>query len=148
MNPFYERVKVVGTVKLKEGLYNEGYYRNLLDEELKSFLTPWLWDKNSDNEFGNSVFESRIMSFVQGRPYVDFVTGFSVIKTWNDDREMGLTDSARKGTREEPKPLYPWSILVSADSHDITVIRKESYVKPEPRGIENMLLGSDFIIFE
>lgn len=148
MNPFYERVKVIATIKLKDGLYNEGYYVNLLDEELKSFLTPWLWDKNSDNEFGNSVFESRIMSFVQGRSYVDFVTGFSVVKTWNDDREMGLTDSARQGTREELKPLYPWSILVSADNHDITAIRKESYIKPEPRGIENMLLGSDFIISE
>ena len=148
MNPFYERVKVIGTIKLKNGLYNEGYYRNLLEEELKSFLTPWLWDKNSDNEFGNSVFESRIMSFVQGQPYVDFVTGFSVVKTWNDDSVMGLTDSARQGSREELKPLYPWSILVSADAHDITVIRKESYVKPEPRGIENMLLGSDFIITE
>lgn len=147
MNPFYERVKVFTSIKLKDGLLDEGYYLNRLNEDLRSFLTPWLWSRNTGNEFGNSVFESRVMSYIQSLPYIDFVSGLSVIKTWNDRGIMGLADS-RRGSPEELKPLYPWSILVSADEHDLRVIRKENYVKPEARGIENMLLGSDFIISE
>lgn len=153
MNPFYERVKVFASVKLKNGLLDEGYYLNLLNEDLRSFLTPWLWSKNTGNEFGNSVFESRVTSYIQSLPYIDFVSGLSIIKTWNDRGVMGLADSRYEENgiqkiRDELKPLYPWSILVSADEHDLKVIRKENYIKPEVRGIENMLLGSDFIISE
>lgn len=148
INPFYERVKVIAGIKLKKGLIDEGYYINRLNEELKSYLTPWLWDKKSDDKFGDSVFESRVMDFVQNRSYVDFVSGFSIIKTWDDGGDMGMADTARTENQEELKPLYPWSILVSADQHDLTAIRKEAYIKPEPRGIDNMLMGSDFIISE
>jgi len=147
MNPFYERVKVIASVKLKEGLLDEGYYQNRLNEDLRSYLTPWLWDRNGDGSvFGSSVFVSRISSYIQGLPYIDFVSGLSVIKTWNDRGMMGLSDSRRNPNPEEIKALYPWSILVSADEHDLTVMRKENYVKPEQRGIGNMLIGSDFII--
>lgn len=164
LNPFYERVRVIASIKLKSGLLNDGYYLNLLNDDLRSYLTPWLWNEDGNDHFGNSVYQSRIMSFIQSRPYVDFVTGFSVIKTWNDMGEVAIDDSARqpdadddddtdetpeeekKINREELKPLYPWSILVSADEHDLTIIRKETYIKPEPRGIDNMLIGSDFII--
>lgn len=148
MNPFYEWIRVIARVKLKDGLIDEGFYLRKLDEELRSYLTPWISSPDDNAPFGNSLFESRIMSFVESRPYIDFVTGFSVVKTWDDDNIMDMNDSAREGNREELKPVYPWSILVSADSHDLAVIRKETYLKPEARGISNMLLGSDFIISE
>lgn len=148
MNPFYEWVRVIARVKLKDGLIDEGFYLRQLNDELRGYLTPWIWNPDTNAPFGNSVFESRIMSFVESRPYIDFVTGFSIIKTWNDDQVMDMSDSARKGSREELKPVYPWSILVSANSHDLAVIRKETYIRPEARGIDNMLLGSDFIISE
>lgn len=146
MNPFYERVKVIASIKLKNGLYDEGFYLNRLNSDLQAFLTPWLNPQKPGKEFGNSVYVSRVMSYVQSLPYIDFVSGLSLIKTWNDQGEMGLADSAQAGNGEELKALYPWSILVSADTHDLNIIRKETYVKPETRGIGNMLMGSDFII--
>jgi hypothetical protein len=145
-NPFYERVKVIASVKFRNSGMDEGYYTTLLNDELKSFLTPWLWDKNGEDHFGNSVFESRILSFIQNRPYVDFVSGFSLVKTINDEGIMELNDTANMDDSEELKSTYPWSILVSADEHDIQVIKKETYIEAQKRSILNMVIGSDFII--
>ena len=145
-NPFYERVKVLASVNFKTNSMDEGYYTNLLNDELKSFLTPWLWDKDGEDHFGNSVFGSRVLSYIQNRPYVDFVSGFSLVKTINDEGTMQLTDTANMKDNEELKSTYPWSILVSADEHDIRVIKKDIYIDAEPRSIKNMVIGSDFII--
>ena len=49
---------------------------------------------------------------------------------------------------EEIAPLYPWSVLTAARRHDITTLEYLTYDVPRARGIENMVLGTDFIISE
>jgi len=79
---------------------------------------------------------------------VDFVTEFSIVKIIQDDNEnYDLKDTAREEEfEEEIKVKYPWSILISAESHNIQVIQDPAYASPKARGIDNMELGMDFII--
>lgn len=144
-NPLYDRIKVSVRVRFKGSMSNTGSYLDQLNHDLFEFLTPWLGETKSTNDFGSNIYKSDIMSFIQSRPYIAFATGFSIIKTWNETGSIKMTDTARENI-EEINPTFPWSILVSAEIHDIQVIESNTYLNAEKRGIENMELGSDFII--
>ena len=151
-NPFYERVRVICKVKFTDRL-RRGYYQQQLNKDIRNFLTPWLNDSEQEEKFGGSIFKSDILGFVENRPYISFVTGFSVLKTTGENGNFELVDTARLEEQsqgdfsfEELKCRYPWSILTSASNHQIEVIDEVGYDAPMPKGIKNMELGTDFII--
>jgi len=74
-NPVYEHIQVDFKVGFHLG-YDEGFYGNLLNEEIKKFLSPWAFDEGRDISFGSIIYKSDILSFIEKRPYVDFVTDF------------------------------------------------------------------------
>jgi hypothetical protein len=77
-NPLYDRIKVSVRVRFEGSMSNTGAYLEQLNHDLFEFLTPWLGDTKSTNDFGSSIYKSDIMSFIQSRPYVAFATGFSI----------------------------------------------------------------------
>ncbi len=102
-----------------------------------------------EEEFGKSIYKSEVLAFIQNRSYVDFVTEFSMVRILGEQDNYSLFDTARSEENiEEIKASYPWSLLVSADHHDITIIGDPTYEIAKPRGIANMVLGTDFIITE
>ena len=74
-NPIYEQLLVSFKVKFKEG-FDEGYYEQLLNEEIKAFLSPWAFSEGRDIVFGGKIHKSSIITFVEERTYVDFVNEF------------------------------------------------------------------------
>ncbi|HEU4553924.1 MAG TPA: hypothetical protein VFS25_13870 [Chitinophaga sp.] len=74
-NPLYEQVLTFFRVKFVSGT-DKGYYLKKLNEELVHFLTPWAFDENADVQFGQKIYASSIVNFIEERPYVDFITDF------------------------------------------------------------------------
>ncbi|SKC66349.1 carboxypeptidase-like regulatory domain-containing protein [Ohtaekwangia koreensis] len=74
-NPLYEQVLVFFRVKFYLGT-DKGYYLKKLNEEIVHFLTPWAFDENADVVFGQKIYASSIINFIEERPYVDFITDF------------------------------------------------------------------------
>lgn len=148
-NPYYEPIRVHADV-LFDGKQPDGYYLNLLNTEIIQFMSSWLYSEIKEEEFGASVYKSDIQAFIQNRPYVKFVTEFSLVRIDYLDYQYEMYDSARihdqKDEEEEIKPKFPWSIITSARQHDLRVIDEIAYQPPTARGIGNMTLESDFLI--
>jgi hypothetical protein len=147
-NPFYESIRVICQVKFHQK-HNAGYYISKLNDDLIAYINPWLSKENIDEQFGNSLYRSKIMSFVNRRDYVEFVTSFSIVKINSKQEYYNLFDTANDKENDEIiYPEFPWSILTSDLQHDITAIDDLKYREPIPRGISNMKLGVDFVIKE
>ncbi|MGF2411133.1 hypothetical protein [Ferruginibacter sp.] len=77
LNPLYEQLKVKACVRFYEGL-DAAYYKYILNDELKKFLSPWAFDTNTEINFGSTYHKSAILNFIEERKYVDVVLGFEV----------------------------------------------------------------------
>jgi hypothetical protein len=101
--------------------YDKGFYTAQLEQEIIRFLTPWAYDEAVDLSFGGRVHRSAILSFIDQRAYVDFVTDFEM------DQIVGgrtLSDV------EQAEATRSTSVLVSARTHDIG----DSIVSCEDKG--------------
>jgi hypothetical protein len=146
INPLYEWVKVACKVKFKKGL-DGGFYLRQMNEDIKRYLSPWLFDEGADIKMGGGIYRSDLLGFLERRPYIDYLTSFSVIVTADRDNEYSMQDTAaQEDDSDKLEPRTPWSIQVSADHHSIALIADEKYMKPEKRGIENIIISEDLII--
>jgi hypothetical protein len=74
-NPMYEQIIVSFKVQFYSGV-DKGYHMKKLNDEIVRFLTPWAFDENADVKFGQKVYASAIINFIEERGYVDFITDF------------------------------------------------------------------------
>ena len=89
-NPAYESLLVACKVAFVAG-FDPGYYSTLLNEEIKRFLSPWAFpDEGQDIVFGGKIHKSEILAFVEGRPYVDFVTDFQLYHRFEGTPSGGI----------------------------------------------------------
>ena len=157
-NPVYEQVLVFFRVQFYKG-NEKGYYMKKLNEEIVHFLTPWAFDENVDVKFGQKIYASSIINFIEERPYVDFITDFLMVvcghnccpdtaairteverqdETATDvfskicgcnDMEILLADSDFAG-EIVAKPSTPRSILVSVPQHIIVPYQAPPRISP------------------
>ncbi len=154
-NPKYEPLLVEMKVGLREG-FDGGYYGNLLNEELKKFLSPWAFEEGEDIIFGGKVYKSSILAFVEKRAYVDYVTDFKLYHL-NQGASIGemcveidftVRPDAIGDEVDFAEASTARSILVSASKHSITVLDPGEYVCSGgalATGIGSMTIGIDFI---
>ena len=164
-NPKYEQVLVEMSVGLLPG-FDGNYYGRLLNEELKRFLSPWAYEEGQDIVFGGKIFKSSILSFVEQRYYVDYVTGF---KLFHLQRGPGIGDMRIRDNVVESNQDFivrpdsigeemdfeilassPRSILVTAQNHNIKVVNPGEFICPEAgaaTGIGAMIIEVDFFVF-
>ncbi|MGL4597795.1 MAG: hypothetical protein ACRCYO_09710, partial [Bacteroidia bacterium] len=115
INPNYEEILVECKVQFgKEYQSDSGYYRNLLVEDLKRFLSPWAYDDGFDVVFGGKIHMSYILNFIEERQYVDYVTDFLLFRNVEENG-----DKKKVGPFETISASNARSILVSSDTHDI-----------------------------
>jgi hypothetical protein len=79
MNPLYERVAVDCKVAFVRGADFAEYRLRLIDD-ITRFLSPWAYPEQRAQRisFGGSLHSSTLLHFVEKRPYVDFVTDFTL----------------------------------------------------------------------
>jgi hypothetical protein len=76
-NPIYEEIQLAFNVKFYEG-FDDGFYAKQLEDDLKSFLSPWAFGGESELVFGGKLHSSVVLNHVEERSYVDFVTCFEM----------------------------------------------------------------------
>ncbi|PIB35022.1 hypothetical protein BFP72_06250 [Reichenbachiella sp. 5M10] len=146
-NPTYERIKIICAVKFTEG-HNHGYYFQKLNEDINKYLRGTLLSQVKKMGLGGSIHISDILSYIRTLSYVEFVTRFSMIQVArNVQGTYVLVDTAREGKSIGAlKATKPWSILVPAPEHQISVLIDHEDQRSRQAGIDYLQLGQDFII--
>ncbi|MEX2639613.1 MAG: hypothetical protein WD266_02925 [Balneolales bacterium] len=117
-NPLYEEIRVKFNVKFHHGR-DGGYYSEVLNTEIKSFLSPWAYKSTPDVVFGGKIHKSRILHFIETRAYVDFVTCLKM-----SHRIPGENGNKVKEV-DEAKASTVASVLGSAPGHTIHVLEQK-----------------------
>jgi hypothetical protein len=72
MNPRYEKINLCIRVKLLEGK-DEVYYKEKLNIDIRNFLAPWAIGEFEKLSFGQPVYRSDIIKFLETRDYIDYI---------------------------------------------------------------------------
>ncbi len=126
---------------------NPGYFKKLLNEELKRFLSPWAYDKRAEVYFNKSIHSSMIINIVEKLPYVDYVANMTLF-TSPDGHDFTAYDASPDTQLEEVTVFAADVILVSARSHVIDLITEEGYEPEFFSGINYMAIELDFKVAE
>lgn len=150
-NPLYEQIQVRCAVHFRKGLH-AGRHQNLLNQALCDYLSPWSPSGNSVH-FGWSLSEQEIKSFIQNLEYIDHVTDFSLLRIApHRDGLFTLNDTAAPVLPGEIghsfKPSYPWSTAVPLRHHYLLTTDLNRQIRAERTGVDELEVGSTFIISE
>ena len=104
MNPRYEKINFCLRVKLMQGK-DENYYREKLKLDLQELLAPWAVGKYDKLTFGQCVFRSDIIRFLENTDYIDFINDFKMGKEGEDPDD----------TSSKICPDTPRSILIAGN---------------------------------
>jgi hypothetical protein len=114
-NPDFEEIRTTFNVRFLPG-FDNGFYGQKLNEDIKKFLSPWAYEAAAEISFGGHIHRSTLINFVEQQEYVDFVSCFRM------DQINGaqiLTDI------EEAVTTTAASVLVSSTNHLITVLETD-----------------------
>ena len=104
---------------------------------------------DTDLDFGNIIYNSAVVWFIEKREYVDYVANFKLILHTLEKEDAGAAEDITKYVGAEYVTVsQPDSILVSADQHIIDPVTTESYDFLKFEGIGYMMINNDFIIEE
>ena len=146
-NPSYERIRIICSVKFIDG-YNYGFFLQKLNEELNRYLSNNIVFDQPNVTLGGKINTSDILSFMRTLPYVDFITKFSMVQAARDfSGHYVLIDTARESDQKAfLQASKPWSVLVPASEHQISVLNDKLEELSLQAGIDMLELGQDFII--
>jgi hypothetical protein len=151
-NPIYERVKVVCEVVLTDKAKEDsGNYLRKLTKEINNYIAPWLYDKYNDFKIGDHIYKSDLLLFIKTRPYIEYVTGFSLIHFY---KERQLSDGALvskiiDSALNDIKYIEcssPASVFVPSEFHILKVLEKPVHNTAKQLGIANFIVGEELLI--
>jgi len=144
-NPVYEELKVRCSVKFKDH-QKRGYFKNVLNNELISYLSPDIENAYIEKGFDESISKTEILNFIESRPYVDFATQISVLQIVKIGNHYKIIDTAKAEQIEELRTISAYAILTSAPEHQIDIITDEKTLDPKASGIGDFYIESDFVV--
>lgn len=144
-NPIYEQLKIRCSVKFIN-TQKSGFYKNTLNNELISYLSPDIENEFIEKGFDESISKTEILNFIESRPYVDFVTEFSVLQLVEVQDKYRIIDTAKIQKINDLRTISAYAILTSAPEHQITIIQDEKIAKSKVSGIGDLSIEADFII--
>ncbi|WP_035804892.1 baseplate J/gp47 family protein [Lunatimonas lonarensis] len=107
-SPNYEEIHVRLGVKFRKG-FDPAHHRNLLEQAIIGYLSPWAIERRNSIEFGVSLHESPFIHFLESIPYVAYISDLVLLKNNISVRKAVMATSPRH-------------ILVSSKSHSITLL--------------------------
>lgn len=107
VNPNYKEAKVETSVKFFEQ-YDETFYTQQLDEDIKKYISPWAFTEAKDIDFNIKLNVNQLINYLEQLYYVDYIDGVKIF----------VNDVLQKQALIE---VDPKSILVSAKQHKITI---------------------------
>ncbi|MCP4996285.1 MAG: hypothetical protein GY934_21300 [Gammaproteobacteria bacterium] len=145
-NAHYVPVKVRFGVRFKPG-YDEGFYKQRLNEQLNRFLSPWAYEKGADIVIGGRIFANSIVNFIDRQEYVDYVAEIKLFSA-EDGHHFRPIPPSNSGKSYFVTTDRPDGVLVAADRHEIDIITETGYEEESFTGINYMKIELDFIIRE
>jgi hypothetical protein len=147
-NPIYERVKISAGVQFEKGK-NNGTFLKKLNQDIMAFMCPWMYGSDKELELGGQIAKDVILSHMEKRDYVEFVTKFSVVQIFPTEKGFDVGDSAIDNSSSPViKGTKPWSVLIPFTNNPIYLIDDLSFQSPEKAGIDTMMLDGDFVMTE
>ncbi len=145
-NPVYEQVQVRCTVTFSSGM-SDAAWVNRLDQDITDYLSPWR-PVGYKARFGWSIRQKDVESYIRELDYVNFVTNFSMLHITVDGLgQHHLDDTAQQQSSEmQIRPRFPWSLALPAKHHFIEIMPSAQSIKAEVTGIDELEIGSTFII--
>lgn len=121
MNPRYEKVYFGLKVKLYLGK-DETYYKEKLIQELREFLAPWAIGEYDKLAFGQCIYRSDIVRFLESRDYLDYIIELKM----EHEQEVLSRPEPQRCPEDELRvcPLTPRSILVAGEI-DVCVVQQD-----------------------
>ncbi|UOQ52082.1 hypothetical protein [Hymenobacter cellulosivorans] len=146
-NPQYE-VLTVRCQILYKPVYQKFDQSRQLHRDLADFLSPWGLTEALRGGFHDHFHTSLITSFINQRPYVDRIWGFSLIKTGLVDELHRYYDSAAFQEQDdvEIRADWPWTVFVPAPRHYLEIKTQKEWAAPQPTGIGDLRIEEGFTI--
>ena len=88
--------------------YDETFYTQQLDEDIKKYISPWAFTEAKDIDFNIKLNVNQLINYLEQLYYVDYIDGVKIF----------VNDVLQKQALIE---VDPKSILVSAKQHKITI---------------------------
>lgn len=139
-NPIYEKVKLKFSLKLRNG-FDPNFYHEKLIQDIKSFISPWMYNYTAQVDLGQSVSSALLLNFIEKLEYVDFVVNFSLFHIING---RIINQKAAKSNSIEIKPSSIISILIPDDTHIIIPFDQKD--GGDNFGINDMMINTDYIV--
>lgn len=153
-NPVYEKVKIVCQIKFTQHKsLDNGLYTRMLNEDIRRYLCPWLYESSSSFKIGSNIYVAEVLNYIKKRPYVDYITGFSMLHfyNWRNDETgeilSGMSDFSRNN-RISVKGTVPEAVIIPADDHMITILDESQYSDPVRTGIGNLFIAEELLVFD
>lgn len=150
-NPIYERVKITAGVRFHKGK-NNGTFLKKLNQDITSYLCPWLHGLSKELEMGGLLSKDMILSYIEKRPYVEFVTKFSAVQVFYDDSSISgfeIDDTAIDvSSLPTIQASKPWSVLIPFETNPIYLLDENNFQAAEKSAINSMIINGDFVITE
>lgn len=153
-NPVYEKIKLVGMVKFngKEPA-DRGFYIKKLNEDIQRYLCPWLFESSSSFKIGSQIYITELVNYIKKRPYVEYLTGFSVLHfyNWHNERTgetlSGMNDLGRNNM-SFIRGSVPEAVIIPSEEHMFTVLDEAQYADAVQVGIGNLSIADELIIYD
>ena len=151
-NALYERIKVRCRVKFNTP-ENSGYLRDILNEELVNFLSPFMDSPLVVKGFDKAISKTEILIFIESREYVELVSDFTVLQLVEVEGKHRIIDTNRPSAQdkeiEDLVPITPYVILSSVAQHHIEIIKEDGTLDHSViDGLDYVALGTDYILIE
>lgn len=153
-NPVYEKIKLLGKIRFNyKKSTDNGLYLQRLNADLKRFICPWQYEASSTFKIGSQIYLAELVNFIKKRPYVDYVTGFSVLhfyhwlNTETGELLSGVNDFGH-GLKNAVRGSVPEAVLVPAEDHEFTVMEEIEYEEPPEIGIGNLSIGDELLVYD
>ncbi len=152
-NPVYERVKVVCKVRFSGGHdnQNENLYLQMLYDDIKRYLCPWLFGEAANFKVGSVLYRSEILNFINRLPYVDYITGFSLVHFFYEKHpRTGQITACITDTALDDRPFIrvsvPEGVFIPSSEHLISILPEPGYEDPAPLGIKGLEVGDELLV--
>jgi len=112
ISPKYEPVKIGLKAAFKENL-DANHYTKQLKIDIAAYLSPWAFDKNQPIPFGNAMYYSEVIYFIENLEYIDYIKDFKMIHEEQTKKEIIPTDQKSILTTVEPTEHEVEAIITS-----------------------------------
>lgn len=91
ISPVYEEVTIILRARFYEGL-DANFYTKQLQQDLAQYLSPWAFDKDKNISFGNAMYASEVIFYIENLDYVDYIKDFKMKHDEQEKDEIVPTD--------------------------------------------------------